>query len=443
MLGELPSELNALLVAWSSCLHARVAARLLPLMIGVLFARGRRTVASWLRAAGLGSDFRLYYYFVSTLGRKADLLAAALPLRILRRLLPADHWLFALDDTPTRRYGRGVEGAGIHHNPTPGPTQQKFLYGHLWLTLAVILDPPWWGPIALPLLARLYIRQKDLSKIPPWYRWTFQTKLELAADLLAWLALWLRPEGKPVWLVTDGFYAKKPVLKAAQQHRMTLFSRLRKGAALRSLPPVLPAGQRRRGQPRKYGTQALSLAKRAGQTRGWQTAAVVQYRQRVTKPYKTFLATWVPAGGVIRVVLVKEANGWLAFFCTDPAMAVGTILEVVAARAAIEQDFHDLKEVEGAGQQQVRNLYANVGAFHVCLWAYTLVEWWAWERPREEICDRRASPWDDPERRPSHADRRKALQGQCLEQEFFRGGQAQALPPRIRQLLRTVVCFVA
>jgi hypothetical protein len=27
----------------------------------------------------------------------------------------------AIDDTPTQRYGPFVQGAGIHHNPTPGP----------------------------------------------------------------------------------------------------------------------------------------------------------------------------------------------------------------------------------------------------------------------------------------------------------------------------------
>jgi len=26
-----------------------------------------------------------------------------------------------LDDSPTKRYGRHVEAANIHHNPTPGP----------------------------------------------------------------------------------------------------------------------------------------------------------------------------------------------------------------------------------------------------------------------------------------------------------------------------------
>ena len=35
-------------------LHARHAWRLLPLLRGLLFAKGRRTVAAWLRAAGVG-----------------------------------------------------------------------------------------------------------------------------------------------------------------------------------------------------------------------------------------------------------------------------------------------------------------------------------------------------------------------------------------------------
>ncbi len=43
------------------------------------------------------------------------------------------------------------------------------------------------------------------------------------------------------------------------------------------------------------------------------------------KRYKTFLATWRPAGGVIRVVLVDEASSWVAFFATDPTATVADI----------------------------------------------------------------------------------------------------------------------
>jgi hypothetical protein len=438
----LPPELTALIMAWGALLDARYAQRFLPLLVGCLFARGRRTVASWLRAAGVGDDFRLYYYLVGALGRKTELLAAVLLRLLLRRLRPQDHWLFALDDSPTKRYGPCVEGAGIHHNPTPGPTDQKFLYGHVWVTLAWVLEHPWWGPIGLPLLAYLYIRQADLGKLPPPTQWTFQTKLQLAADLIAWLGDWLRPEGQPVWLTADGFYAKRPVLRACAEQQMVFFGRLRKDASLWSLPPA-PQGRRGPGQPPKYGKQALCLAKRAGHKRGWDTVEVVQYRQRVTKTIKTFLATWRPAGGVIRVVLVREEHGWLPFFCTQADMPAATILEVMSRRSVIEEVFHDVKEVEGAGEQQVRHVWANVGAYHLCLWSYVLVEWWAWDRPQEEIGDRSASPWDDASRRPSHADRRKALQRHSIEEEYLRGGAAEALPPGIQQLVRRLLRLAA
>jgi len=73
-------------------------------------------------------------------------------------------------------------------------------------------------------------------------------------------------------------------------------------------------------------------------------------------------------------------------------MAAEQILEAVADRSSIEQNFHDLKEIEGVGQQQVRNFWANVGVFHLNLWVHTMIELWAWNKPTSVICDRSSSP---------------------------------------------------
>ena len=209
------------------------------------------------------------------------------------------------------------------------------------------------------------------------------------------------------------------MLKKLRGWCVTVVSRLRKDAALRDLPPAPKKGQRRgRGRPRKYGKHRLSLAKRAGQKKGWQTIECVQYGKKVLKKFKTFLATYVPADGVIRVVIVQEETGCHFFFCTDPNVTVRDILETFADRATIEQVFRDLKEVWGAGKQQLRNVWANIGAYHLNLWIYSLVELWAWDKPKAEICNRSASPWDDPDRRPSHADRRKALCRNILQLEL-------------------------
>jgi hypothetical protein len=92
---------------------------------------------------------------------------------------------------------------------------------------------------------------------------------------------------------------------------VTVISRLRCDAALWSLPVVVPEGQRRRGRPRVYGTEQIDLANWAGQRRGWQTELFTLYSQATLKTYKTFLATYKPVGGVIRVVLLREPDsGW-------------------------------------------------------------------------------------------------------------------------------------
>lgn len=419
----------------SAGLHARNRWRLPVLLLGILFATGRRTVSTWLRAAGISDDFRDYYYFLQPLGRKTWDIAERLLAILLARVPLGSQVLLAVDDSPTKRYGPCVQGAGIHHNPTPGPADQKFLYGHIWVTISLVLRHALWGTLGLPLVAMLYVRAKDIAKIPRQFGWTFATKLVLAVKAVTWLAGLLAKAGKRLWVVADGAYAKRPFLKPLIAAGVVVVSRLRKDAALWDLPPTAKPGvPRGRGRPRKYGRNRISLAKRSGQKRGWQTVACVLYGQLVTKTIKTFLATYRPVGGVIRVVIVREPHGYQYFFSTDPQATVCEILEAFADRAAIEQDFHDVKEVWGCGQQQVRNLWTNIAVFHLNLWMHTLVELWSWHKPQQELRDRSDSPWDDPDRRPSHADRRRALQQACLLREF----SSLVLPARIREKIHSL-----
>lgn len=402
----------------ASALDPRSAPRLAWLLVGAVLARGRRTVTSWIRSAGLSAEFRPCYTTVSAAGKRTDLMAAHLAHEVVKPLVAgADRLTFALDDTPTERYGRYVQGAGVHHNPTPGPAGSPFVYGHVWVVLGLLARHLTWGVVALPLLARLYVRQKSLPGIHPKHRPAFRTKLELAVDLMRWAASWLGVLGKPVWVVADGAYAKAPFLKPMRALAVTVVSRLRKDAALWTPPG--PRAPHRRGPNRIYGERRIELAKRAGQTRGWATGTFTLYGKVTEKKYKTFAATWRPAGGAIRVVLVDEPSGWVAFFCTDPTAPVADILGCVADRFSLEIAFRDCKEVVGAGQQQVRFIWANVGAFHVCLWTFTMTEAWAWSRAEAGLVAHRAlSPWDDEPRRPSHADKRRAWRRELLGDEI-------------------------
>ena len=120
----LPASLLVWITALAGTLDARQQGRFVQLCGGLLFARGRRTVASWLRGCAAGRDYKRYYYLLGSVGRKTLPIAAAL-LRILLRKIPGAApgapLVLAIDDSPTNRYGPHIEGAGKHHNPTPGP----------------------------------------------------------------------------------------------------------------------------------------------------------------------------------------------------------------------------------------------------------------------------------------------------------------------------------
>jgi hypothetical protein len=99
---------------------------------------------------------------------------------------------------------------------------------------------------------------------------------------------------------------------------------------------------------------------------------------------------------------------------------VADILESVASRFSLEVTFHDLKEVVGAGQQQVRRVRASVGAFNVCAWTFTMTEAWAWDRAETDLVGHRCvSPWDNGTRRPSPADKRRAWRREVLAAQIY------------------------
>jgi hypothetical protein len=419
-------------------LQVRTATRLTILCAGMLLADDRRTVTSWMYAAGVLDDWDRFYDCLKILGRVTQNVAGMLLIIIVQKFAPqaGQRVIFAIDDSPSKRYGKHVEGAGVHHNPTPGAVGSEWLYGHNFVTVAWLQNHPLWGTIALPLLSKLYVRACDVPALDAKYGWKFRTKHELALELVTWLMSQMRGLGWKftVWIVFDGAYAARPLLVPLMELGVTIISRLRKDAALFDLPPEASHGNR------IYGKNRISLKKRAASAGGWTTIAYRCRGAEVTRKYKSFLATTKLTGGVIRVVILRYEDGsWAPYFCTDVNASVIDILTAVGDRWALEEHYHDVKEVWGAGEQQVRNVYSNIACWHLNQWMFTLVELCSWNVPAEEIVDRSDRSWDNPARRPSHADKKRRIAREMLGETINRVLLAAPNPRQIQALVENLL----
>jgi hypothetical protein len=66
----------------------------------------------------LSNRIRQCYATVSAAGKEAETVAAYLVPAVVKPLVSgAERLTLALDDTPTKRYGPHVRGAGVHHDP--------------------------------------------------------------------------------------------------------------------------------------------------------------------------------------------------------------------------------------------------------------------------------------------------------------------------------------
>jgi len=409
-----PDYWQVMVITISCVLHQRSAWRMAVIFTAILFARGKKTITSWLRAAGINRYYKAYYYFIGSLAQKTENIATKLFEIMIHRIYKNTNTvLTAIDDSPTARYGPKVQGAGIHRNPAPTPDRRKFVYGHIWVTLSAIVRHKSFGTIGLPLLARMYVKARDVKAI----NLPFKSKTEQATELAKWAYNCCKRLGKQLWIVTDGGFTRASFLKPVIKAGIVVITRLRKDAALYAQPKQ--PKRRKRGRPRKYGKR-IKLANIVNNADGWFKAKAFLYGKEETKEVKVFKALYKPAGCLVQVLVVRESKDcFRAFMCTDLTASAVEILQAVADRYAIEQNFSDIKEIEGAGRQQVRTLAGNIGAFHLNLWLHSMVELWAWDKSAKVLCTRSDSPWDDIYRRPSHADKCSALRREVLKQTFF------------------------
>src|ERR671912_3006155 len=245
--------------------------RALILVAGALLAPGRRTVASALRAAGLGNapGFAGYHRVLSHAHWSGLALAERLLALLVGAFVPDGPVVLALDDTLERRWGRRIRARGIYRDPV------RSSHGHFvkasglrWLSLMLVVAVPWAGRTwALPFLTVLapserYCRERGHrhKRLTDWGR-------QLVLQARRWMP------GRQLVLVTDSGFSALEFLAALLRQRITCVTRLRLDAAL-----YRPAPNRRPGtvgRPRTKGERLPTLAAvLADKTTRWQRLTV-------------------------------------------------------------------------------------------------------------------------------------------------------------------------
>jgi len=110
----------------------------------------------------------------------------------------------------------------LPRNPTPGPAGHAFLYGHVWVTLAVLVWHSQYGIWAFLLLSRFFIPKGQISKVPadgdvrfaPRWKWRGSCSSWLPPGRRNWEnTLFCSPKTSPgIMRVRKGFRSKRRTL---------------------------------------------------------------------------------------------------------------------------------------------------------------------------------------------------------------------------------------
>src|SRR3954466_2933593 len=124
----------------------------------VIFSCGQVGIGHWCRS----------HRFFSHAAWDLDTFSMALAKLVATILAPGATLLWAVDDTPCRKRGLTLSGAGMPYDPlSSSRAKAPVSWGHDWVVLCLILVHPFWAPtkvFALPTPPRLYRNRQGLTR---------------------------------------------------------------------------------------------------------------------------------------------------------------------------------------------------------------------------------------------------------------------------------------
>jgi hypothetical protein len=448
--------MDGLLQQFSCCFTQPSMQTFLVVATGWLMNRGRRTVTRVLLSGeGLAlKSFCCYHRFFSQARWSLDAIGQVVFAQVLRFIPDGVPLKVAVDDTLTRKSGKRIWGAAMHHDPLLSAGRRAFFsFGHNWVVLSIQVsfsfapNKVW----SLPILMRLYRCKQKPRKPgrPPGERKAIgqttprehRTRPELAREMIAILASWV-PD-RTIYVLGDSAYAGKSISRYLPDNAH-LVSRMVMDAGLYEPPPK--RHQKQRGAPRKKGKR-LPSPKKLAESRAvkWKKTRANLYSKSVRVWYKSCVALWYNSAGTrrLKVVVVRDPSGRRkddCFFCTDLSRSPKAILELFAARWPLEVAFYNAKQHLGFEDPQNRAPRAVERTAPMALYMHDLVILWFADHGRFDLdAYRKRRPWYRHKRTPSFEDMIQGLRRESwkktISQHLGQEAPTNKFPRKLLDLL--------
>ena len=356
------ADIVQLLRSFSSCFSAPAFSKVVTLICGVILSPGRRTVASALRAVGLGSDraFCNYHRLLSRDRWSCVLLSKYLLFLLLETFIPPDMSIdIVADETLERRRGKKIVDKGWFRDPVRSTHSNVVTTPAIrWLNLSVLVPVPWssrrW---AMPFFTIPVRSKKNCAKQRRMYRGTVGLTIDALIKVRHWIGV-----RRQIRFIADGGFTKMELLEFNKALDIAQIGRLRLDAALYDEPEERPASTR--GPKPKKGTRLPNLKQRLSDpSTVWRTVEMALYGgTSKTMQIAEGIALWHVAKADparLRWVLVRFVNedgkvsqSGAAFFSSDLDMSAEKIVGLYAERWNIEVLFEEIRACLGFETQR-------------------------------------------------------------------------------------------
>ena len=332
------------------------------------------------------------------------------------RLMVHGAFLAAEDTTFAGKASKKMMGVQKWKDHSSNPDRGGYLFGHNWAILGLLT--PFRGRwLCFPILARLIPGKKNPSHFvatPEGLRPADFWDVTVSNVLYTWELLGRRA----LRVVADAYFANASFIKPLMKKGIAVISRLRKNAVGWDDPPEYSG----RGRPRKRGKKwkLADLLKEFEPEslsvhiygKDCQVAAVVRDVWLRNIPKK------------VRVVVIEGIKKPVILVCTDITLSASQIIEIYAARFALEITIRDLKQHFGFTDYQSTTTIAIARFVQLCCTAFSI-----WKLM---LLPENASTWLD-ELKPkaikesafSFARARRGLRQFVIKQIFFNSAQTQ------------------